>query len=113
MSEFDDLTRLLREERPQLSELELDQIKRRARTRAAAPRKGQSMRSRLAILGMLVAGMLVTGTGGALAVTGLATQDDASVAQYGTPTPTPTATPSPTPTPTPQATATPTPTPTV
>lgn len=47
------------------------------------------MKSRLAILSMLVAGMLLSTTGAGLAVTGLSS-NDASVAQYGTPTPTPT-----------------------
>ncbi len=60
------------------------------------------MKSRLAILGMLVAGMLFSTAGAGLAVSGLNSGTNASVAQYGTPTPTPTpvctATPSPTPT---------------
>jgi hypothetical protein len=81
MDEFDDISRLLREERPQASELELDQIKRRVRQRVA--RKGQPMRSRLAILAMLVAGLLFAGTGAGLAVQGFdQSGDDASQAQY-------------------------------
>ncbi len=81
MDEFDDITRLLREERPQASELELDDIRRRVRQRVA--RKGQPMRSRLAILAMLVAGMLVSGTGAGLAVQGFdQSGPDASQAQY-------------------------------
>lgn len=81
MEEFDDITRLLREERPQASELELDEIKRRVRQRVA--RKGQPMRSRLAILAMLVTGMLLSGTGAGLAVQGFdQSGDDASQAQY-------------------------------
>jgi hypothetical protein len=81
MDEFDDITRLLREERPQASELELDGIKRRVRQRVA--RKGQPMRSRLAILAMLVVGMLISGTGAGLAVQGFdQSGDDASQAQY-------------------------------
>jgi hypothetical protein len=81
MDEFDDISRLLREERPQASELELDQIKRRVRQRVA--RKGQPMRSRLAILAMLVVGMLMSGTGAGLAVQGFdQSGDDASQAQY-------------------------------
>jgi hypothetical protein len=51
MSDFDDIARLLREQRPELSELELDQVKQRVRRHAdRTPRKGQSMRSRFAIL---------------------------------------------------------------
>ncbi len=81
MDEFDDITRLLREERPQASELELDGIKRRVRQRVA--RKGQPMRSRLAILAMLVVGILMSGTGAGLAVQGFdQSGDDASQAQY-------------------------------
>lgn len=81
MDEHDDIVRLLREERPQASELELDDIKRRVRTRAA--RKGQPMRSRLAILAMLVLGMLMSGTGAGLAVQGFdESGSDASEVQY-------------------------------
>jgi hypothetical protein len=81
MDEFDDITRLLREERPEASELELDEIKRRVRQRVA--RKGQPMRSRLAILAMLVVGILMSGTGAGLAVQGFdQSGDDASQAQY-------------------------------
>ena len=81
MDEFDDISRLLRDERPRASELELDEIKRRVRQRVA--RKGQPMRSRLAILAMLVAGLLFAGTGAGLAVQGFdQSGDDASQAQY-------------------------------
>jgi hypothetical protein len=81
MDEFDDITRLLREERPQASELELDEIKRRVRQRVA--RKGQPMRSRLAILAMLVVGILMSGTGAGLAIQGFdESGPDASQAQY-------------------------------
>jgi hypothetical protein len=81
MDDFDDIVRLLREERPEASELELDRIKRRVMSRT--PRKGQPMRSRLAILAMLVVGMLMSGTGAGLAVQGFGNAgDDASQAQY-------------------------------
>ena len=81
MDDFDDIVRLLREERPEASELELDRIKRRVMART--PRKGQPMRSRLAILAMLVLGMLMSGTGAGLAVQGFGDgSDDASEAQY-------------------------------
>jgi hypothetical protein len=80
MDEFDDIVQLLREERPRASELELDRIKRRVMART--PRKGQPMRSRLAILAMLVFGMLLSGTGAGLAVQGFGNGDDASQAQY-------------------------------
>ena len=45
------------------------------------------MKSRLAILCMLVFGMLLSTAGAGLAVSGLADQNDASTAQYGTDTP--------------------------
>jgi hypothetical protein len=81
MDEFDDITRLLREERPEASELELDEIKRRVRQRVA--RKGQPMRSRLAILAMLAVGIVMSGTGAGLAVQGFdQSGNDASQAQY-------------------------------
>jgi hypothetical protein len=83
MTEFDDVISLLRENRPEASELELDQIKQRVRQRAAQPaRRKQDMKSRLAILLMLVAGMMFSATGAGLAVQGL-TGNDASVQQYG------------------------------
>jgi hypothetical protein len=83
MDEYDDIIRLLRDERPQASELELDQIKQRVRRRTAQPtsRRSEAMKSRLAILSMLVLGMLFSTTGAGLAVQSL-TQDDASVSQY-------------------------------
>ena len=68
------------------------------------------MKSRFAILGMLVTGMLFSTAGAGLAVSGIASQGtNAAVAQYGTPTPTPVCTPTPpgdtTPTTTPNDTA--------
>jgi hypothetical protein len=83
MTEFDDVIRLLRENRPEATELELDRIKQRVRRGATRPsRRTQPMKSRLAILSMLVLGMLLSTTGAGLAVQGL-TSSDASVAQYG------------------------------
>jgi len=90
MTEFDDVIRLLRENRPEASELELDQIKQRVRKRASRPsRRSQVMKSRLAILSMLVLGMMLSTTGAGLAIQGLSSQNDASVAQYDTPDETP------------------------
>jgi hypothetical protein len=88
MDEFDDVIRLLRDNRPEATELELDEIKRRARRRAAQPaRRKQDMKSRLAILLMLVAGAMFSTVGAGLALSGPGS--DASVAEYATPTPTP------------------------
>jgi hypothetical protein len=83
MSDFDDIARLLREQRPELSELELDQVKQRVRRHAdRTPRKGQSMRSRFAILLMLVAGMLLSTTGAGLAIQGSTGNGNAAQEQY-------------------------------
>jgi hypothetical protein len=95
MTEHDDVIRLLREGRPQATEVELDEIKQRVRRRAAAPSgRKQSMKSRVAILAMLVTGMVFSTAGAGLALSG--SHNNASIAQYATPTPTPmcTATPS-------------------
>jgi hypothetical protein len=76
---------MLRANRPEATALELDTVKRRVRARAATGRRARSatfMKSRLAIIGMLVAGMLASTTGVGLAIDGLGGRD-ASVAQYG------------------------------
>src|SRR5829696_3776403 len=93
MTEFDDVIRRLEEERPQATSMQLDEIKQRVRRRAVNPsRKGnQSMKSRFAILAMLVTGMLFSTAGAGLAISGI--QDNASVSQYGTPVCTPTPVP--------------------
>jgi hypothetical protein len=84
MTEFDDVIRILRENRPEATPLELDQIKQRVRRSAAQPsRRSQDMKSRLAILAMLVLGMMLSTTGAGLAIQGLSQSNDASVAQYG------------------------------
>jgi hypothetical protein len=106
MTEFDDVIRLLKDERPQATELELDEIKQRVRRRAADPsrRSSQSMKSRIAILGLLVSGMLFSTAGAGLAISGGGSAQsgtNAAISQYETPTPTPTSTPVCTPTPPP------------
>jgi hypothetical protein len=94
MTEFDDVIRLLEEGRPTATDLELDQIKQRIRRRQAAGSSGrkQSMKSRLTIVAMVAFGMLFSTAGAGLAVSGISSNNNASVAEYGTPTPTPTAT---------------------
>jgi hypothetical protein len=102
MSNYDDLQPdlqpvidQLRANRPEATALELDAIKQRVRARSSQParrrttRRAQLMKSRLVILSMLVLGMLLSTAGAGLAVSGLAAQNNASTAQYGTPTPTP------------------------
>ena len=92
MTEFDDVIRLLEEGRPQATDLELDKIKQRIRRGQAAAPSGrkQSMKSRLTILAMVAFGMLFSTAGAGLAVSGISSNNNASVAQYGTPTPSPT-----------------------
>jgi len=92
MTEHDDVIRLLREGRPQATEMELDQIKQRVRRRVAASSgRKQPMKSRVAILAMLVTGMLFSTAGAGLALSG-SSHHNASVFQYETATPTPTPT---------------------
>jgi hypothetical protein len=77
----------LQAERPTASDLELGLIEQRVRGRVAPSarrsRRTEFMRSRLAIIAMLVFGMVLSTGGGALAVSGFAAQDNAAVAQYG------------------------------
>jgi hypothetical protein len=93
MTEFDDVIQRLEADRPQVTDRELDAIKQRVRRRAADPsRRSQSMKSRFAILAMLVTGMLFSTAGAGLALSGGG--KNASVQQYAecTPTPAPTTT---------------------
>jgi hypothetical protein len=102
MSNYDDLQPdlqpvidQLRANRPEATALELDAIKQRVRARSSQParrrttRRAQLMKSRIVILSMLVFGMLLSTAGAGLAVSGVNSKHNASVAQYGTPTPTP------------------------
>ena len=82
MTEFDDVIRLLREERPEATPLELDQVKQHVRRRAALPpKRSEDMKSRLAILLMLVLGLMLSTAGASVAIQGFAS-DDASLQQY-------------------------------
>ncbi len=94
MTEFDDVIQLLEDGRPQATDLELDKIKQRIRRGQAAASSGrkQSMKSRLTIVAMVAFGMLFSTAGAGLAVSGISSNTNASVAQYGTPTPTPVST---------------------
>src|SRR3954462_7091713 len=88
MTEVDDVIRRLEDGRPQATDRELDEIKQRVRRRAADPsRRSQSMKSRFAILAMLVTGMLFSTAGVGLALSG--NGSNASIAQYVECTPTP------------------------
>src|SRR3954453_11832608 len=78
----------LRAHRPEATALELDAVKRRVRERVAsrpAGRRARSaslMKSRLAILSMLVTGMLLSTAGAGLAIDGVTGTNNASVAAY-------------------------------
>src|SRR4051812_45616341 len=87
-ADLDPVIDMLRAERPTASALELDSIKQRVmRNVASNPGKGsrrtEFMRSRIAILGMLVLGLLLSTSGAGLAVSGLANSDKAAISQYG------------------------------
>src|SRR5919106_384921 len=68
------LARRLRDDRPEITGLELDRIKRRAITQASAgsgswaPKKGLFMKPRIAVALVLAMGLLTSGTGATLAV---------------------------------------------
>jgi hypothetical protein len=97
MDRFDDknhladdaLERRLRSERPELTALKLDAIKgnvrRRVGTGGHAPATfGRSfMKSRLALTMILVLGVMMSGTGATIAITGASDNGSAGVAQYG------------------------------
>src|SRR3954454_844672 len=73
----------LRRDRPELAPLELDRIKVNVMRRSSAAPKGGFMRARLTVLGFLVVGILMMGTGGALAVTGFTSNGSAATVEYG------------------------------
>jgi hypothetical protein len=67
------VARRLRDDRPQIAELELDRVKRRAISQASAtgsgaPMKGLFMKPRIAVALVLAIGLLTSGTGATLAV---------------------------------------------
>jgi hypothetical protein len=94
MTDIDDVIRLLRDRRPEATELELDEIKQRVLRRTAqSPRRAQPMKSRLAILAMLVLGFVFSTAGVGMAVGGLSGSDSAAISQYPTVTPFSTPTP--------------------
>src|SRR4029079_12947484 len=87
-AEFGPVINRLQAERPTASDLELGLIKQRVRDRVAPSarrsRRTEFMRSRLAIIAMLVFGMVLSAGGGALAVSGFSSQsDNAAKQQYG------------------------------
>src|SRR5829696_5108317 len=81
---FEDLEGRLRAARPTLPPLELDAVQRRVLgTAARSTTEGaRGMKSRIAIIAMLVFGLVFSTAGAGLAVGGFADEDQASVAQY-------------------------------
>lgn len=87
--ELHGVERRLRDGRPELTALELDAVKQRAMTSAArrspspfTTTKGILMKSRLAVTLVLALGLLMSGTGATLAVSGLSGSGSAGTAQY-------------------------------
>lgn len=90
--DLQDVARLLRDNRPEASGLELDSVMRQVRTRATRPSSSSSkgstsMKSRIAMTAMLVSGLLMSGTGAGLAVSGLDATNNAASDQYRCDTP--------------------------
>jgi len=85
---FDSVEQRLRDERPTLTAMEIDGLRQRVARRAANGKasnplsKGSLMKSRLALLLMIALGVLMSGTGATLAITGAAGSDSAAVSQY-------------------------------
>jgi hypothetical protein len=87
-AELADAAQRLRDERPRMSALELDQLKLRALSaaRRPAPRRNPFMKSRFVITTMLVLGVLMSGAGAGLAVSGVSGDGSSGEAQYTTDT---------------------------
>jgi hypothetical protein len=86
-----EMVELLERERPTATPLELDQVKTRIMARRQPPRryglKGSLLKTRLAITMMLALGILTSGTGVGLAVSGGSSSGSAGAAQYKQSTP--------------------------
>jgi hypothetical protein len=77
----------LRRERPAASRVELDELKLRAMRQAAQPKgiRGNLMKSRFALVAMIVAGFMLSTTGATLAVSGSSGSGSAAENEYQTP----------------------------
>jgi len=64
--DLEPVARRLRDDRPQITEIELDRVKRRVLSQA--PAKGLVMKPRIAVALVLAIGLLTSGTGATLAV---------------------------------------------
>ena len=87
-AELAEIAQRLRDERPEPTALELDRIKLRAMSgaRRTARRRDLFMRSRLAITAVLVVGVLMSGAGAGLAISGSSGAGSAGNNQYPTET---------------------------
>lgn len=80
--ELQDVACRLREERPEVSALDLDRIKQRARARAFPSRtRGSTLKSRI-VVALLTLGLMAGGTGGVIAAGGGNSGGNASNSQY-------------------------------
>ena len=82
------LEQRLRSERPELSAIQMDAVKGHVRRRVngggASPAFGRSfMKSRLALTLVLALGVMMSGTGATIAITGASDNQSAATAQYG------------------------------
>jgi hypothetical protein len=86
LAELAQIAQRLRDERPQASDIELDRMKVSAlsRSRRATRQREPFMRSRLVITTVLVLGVLMSGAGAGLAVSGVSDDGSAGSAQYRT-----------------------------
>jgi hypothetical protein len=82
-----DTANRLQAQRPRATEMELDRAKRQVLTRTRrASTTGGFMRTRLALMSILALGVLMSTTGGALALSNLTGSQNAGDAVYGDPT---------------------------
>ena len=80
--ELDDVARQLRDSRPELDPLALDRVKQSVRTRTARPARVGLPARRLASTAVLAMGIMLSGTGATLAVSGISDNGSAGTAQY-------------------------------
>jgi hypothetical protein len=80
--ELDDVARRLRDSRPELDPLALDRVKQSVRARTARPARGGLPSRRLASTAVLALGIMLSGSGATLAVSGISDNGSAGTAQY-------------------------------
>ena len=80
--ELDDVAQRLRDSRPELDPLALDRVKQSVRARTARPGRGGLPARRLASTAVLAMGIMLSGTGATLAVSGISDNGSAGTAQY-------------------------------